>query len=151
MHETAGAGAPEAKVEVEDLAESQVEWADVTKALEGVKPEEPGAVSAALTKADLVKQPGETNSKRVLEPSKARLYERRLGRLKAEGWFARSPWSEERGPNPYLLATGQTARTEGAPWEPGNFLGWFAGEQLPVLLEPLFKPVYPAVYFFSPR
>jgi hypothetical protein len=149
MHETAGAGAADQKYEAEDLAESPAEYAAVTNALKGVNADDPAALDLALAK--LVKQPGDSDPNRVLEPAKARLYERLLGRVKPFGRLARSPWTEDRGPNPYLLATGQTARTEGAPWEAGRFWAWLAEEQLPVLLEPLFKLVYPIVYFFSPR
>jgi hypothetical protein len=55
------------------------------------------------------------------------------------------PWSEDRGPNPFLLVTGQT----GIPWEPGRLWGWFLRHQLLVVLEPLVKLVLPLVYFFK--
>src|SRR5262249_6493600 len=56
------------------------------------------------------------------------------------------PWMEERGPNPFLLATGQA----GIPWEPGHFWDWFLRDQLLVVLEPVVKLVRPLIYFFSP-
>jgi hypothetical protein len=58
-----------------------------------------------------------------------------------------SPWKEDRGPNPYLLVTGQA----GIPWEAGRFWDWFVRDQLLVMIEPLVKFVQPIIYFFSPR
>src|SRR5262249_9788060 len=57
------------------------------------------------------------------------------------------PWFENRGPNPYLLMTGQA----GVPWEAGHFWDWMLTYQGPVLIEPLVKFLRPVVYFFSPR
>ncbi len=82
------------------------------------------------------------------------------GRRTAEkpyGGMSTWPWFEHRGPNPYLLATGRAgaetadgvART--VPWERGQFLGWFATEQVPVLIEPLVKFMRPVVYLFNPN
>src|SRR5262249_45064925 len=65
------------------------------------------------------------------------------------GWLSTLPWSEYRGPNPYLLVTGQAKNPDGSrPWEGGHFLTWFAKDQVPVLLEPLFKFIGPVVYLF---
>jgi hypothetical protein len=69
-----------------------------------------------------------------------------VGRLRV--W----PWFEDRGPNPYLLVTGQatsvTAEGEArrVPWERGHFMDWLLGEQLPVLIEPLAKFLRPLAY-----
>ena len=63
------------------------------------------------------------------------------------------PWFEYRGPNPYLLVTGQVKSPDGTtsvPWERGHFLTWLANDQVPVLLEPLFKFIGPVVYLFRP-
>ncbi|MFQ3592215.1 MAG: hypothetical protein SNJ82_03380, partial [Gemmataceae bacterium] len=57
------------------------------------------------------------------------------------------PWFEDRGPNPYLLVTGQA----GIPWEAGYFWDWFTRSQVPVMIEPLIKFVRPIVYFLSPN
>jgi hypothetical protein len=82
-----------------------------------------------------------------LTQAKADYYKSHLGKPKPEGTLARWPWTEERGPNPYLLVTGQA----GVPWEAGRFWDWLSRDQAPVLLEPLVKLVRPVVYFFSPR
>lgn len=77
-------------------------------------------------------------------------------RFKPSGHLRTLPWFEDRGPNPYLLVTGN-ARSEGqdgteryVPWERGQFLGWFASDQLPVLIEPLVKFLRPILYLFDP-
>jgi hypothetical protein len=57
------------------------------------------------------------------------------------------PWDEDRGPNPYLLVTGQA----GTQWEQGHFWDWLLRRQLPVLVEPLVKLFSPVVYFFNPK
>ncbi len=57
------------------------------------------------------------------------------------------PWFEDRGPNPYLLVTGQSGRT----WERGHFWEWLLTEQLPILAEPLAKMLRPVFFFFRPN
>jgi hypothetical protein len=71
----------------------------------------------------------------------------KLGQLKPTGRLATGPWTEDRGPNPFLLVTGQA----GIPWEPGHFWDWLTTQQVPVLIEPLAKLVRPVLYFLSPR
>src|SRR5262245_61051396 len=56
------------------------------------------------------------------------------------------PWSEDRGANPYLLATGQTKS-----WQGGGFWDWLLRKQIPVLLEPLVKLLQPIVLFFNSK
>ncbi len=68
------------------------------------------------------------------------------GHYKPYGTLATWPWFEERGPNPFLMATGQL----GKPWEVGHFWEWFLTQQVPVLIEPIVKLLLPIVYFFSP-
>jgi hypothetical protein len=55
------------------------------------------------------------------------------------------PWNEDRGPNPFLLATGQA----GQVWEKGHFWDWFLTNEVPVLIEPLRKFLLPLIYFFT--
>lgn len=57
------------------------------------------------------------------------------------------PFFEDRGPNPYLMVTGQT----GQPWESGHFGEWLLTKQFPVLIEPLIKFLYPVVHLLSPQ
>ena len=68
------------------------------------------------------------------------------GPLKPYGTLSTWPWFEDRGPNPFLLATGQL----GKPWEVGHFWEWFLTQQVPVLIEPIVKLLLPIIYFFSP-
>ncbi len=82
-----------------------------------------------------------------LSQGRAAVYKARLDNLKPYATLSTMPWSEERGPNPYLLVTGQA----GIPWEAGHFWDWFIKHQLLVVMEPLVKLVRPLVYFFSAR
>ncbi len=98
----------------------------------------------------------EANRRAVLrvEEYKYELLERTAG---PGGRFNTRPWVEPRGPNPYLLVTGQTGQPtpEGhlqfAPWQHGHFWDWFRAAQLPVLLEPLVKFLRPVVYLLQPN
>jgi hypothetical protein len=65
------------------------------------------------------------------------------------------PWFEDRGPNPYLLVTGNYKSTAGGkarfvPWDSGEFATWLLSQELPMLLEPLVKFFLPLVYLFDP-
>jgi hypothetical protein len=77
--------------------------------------------------------------------AKALLVNRKI--VKPAGTLRTMPWFEDRGPNPFLLATGQA----GVPWEAGHFGDWLLTRQGPVLIEPLVKFLRPVVYFFSSR
>ena len=68
------------------------------------------------------------------------------GPVKPYARLATWPWFEDRGPNPYLMATGQL----GKPWETGHFWDWLLTQQTPVLLEPIVKLLLPVVYLFHP-
>jgi hypothetical protein len=68
---------------------------------------------------------------------------------KTKAWGGRLrtlPWYEDRGPNPYLLVTGQVDR----PWERGRFPDWFTSTEVPVLIEPLVKFLEPIVHLLNP-
>jgi hypothetical protein len=134
LHETAGLGKPGETIQVLDLANSPGEY-EAVKELDGKPLEDiPQAVE------NLVRE-------NKLTVDKARLYLSRLGRVKHYARMATWPWWEDRGPNPYLLVTGQA----GIPWEAGRFWDWFLRDQLLVMIEPLVKFVLPIIYFFSPR
>jgi hypothetical protein len=81
----------------------------------------------------------------------------RVRRDKPYGKLRTWPFFEDRGPNPYLLVTGQKGHpgAEGAaalvPWERGHFLEWFVTRQMPVLVEPLDKLIRPIVYLLHPN
>ena len=48
-----------------------------------------------------------------------------LGKVKPYAVLDTWPWQEPRGPNPFLMATGQL----GKPWEIGHFWEWFLTQQ----------------------
>ncbi len=87
----------------------------------------------------------------TVEPGRTVLIER-----KPAGLLRLWPFSEDRGPNPYLMVTGQAGRADAegtpryAPWDRGQFFDWFSTRQLPVLLEPIVKFARPVVYLLSP-
>jgi hypothetical protein len=76
--------------------------------------------------------------------------------LRPAGQFRVSPWTEYRGPNPYLLVTGGHSPAAAAgtvttlPWESHGVVRWFVADEIPVLLEPLVKFLRPIVYLFKP-
>lgn len=133
--------------ELQDIAENLEELNLFEKVIEGKKP---GAetVKAILDEIDR----REKNGSMKLE--EARRYRARvsqysmLGQYKPAGRLTVSPWSEDRGPNPYLLVTGQAG---GIPWQEGGFMDWLTRDQVPVMIEPLVKLIRPIVYFLSPR
>lgn len=73
-------------------------------------------------------------------------YDKPYGRLRT------LPWFEDRGPNPYLLVTGQAGHVTSNgtvrdyPWERGQFWDWLVTKQIPFLIEPLIKLLRPVVY-----
>lgn len=131
VHETAGLGSPRAIYEIEDLAESP---ADFDK-LEKIKKEQKGLPEPILILEGI-------------DRSRAKKLTQLYDSPKPYGTLVTPPWSEPRGPNPYLMVTGQ-ARS--SLWDPGHFWDWLISNQLPVMIEPLVKIVRPIVYFFSPR
>jgi len=131
MHEAANIGKGNQQWDVDDLAESP----DELKRLRAIKTEYKGTLPKdALEKAGF----GEARAKYLSEI---------FGKTKRHGTLSTWPWAEDRGPNPYLMVTGQVRGL----WEPGHFWDWFTGTQLPVMFEPLVKIVRPIVYYFSPR
>jgi hypothetical protein len=137
MHETAGAGKDPFEVyEVADLASSPQEYDEVTAALA----RSDNNIHAAIENV-------QRDKKIALTPEKVRIYETWYGKAKRYAVLATWPWYENRGPNPYMLVTGQA----GIPWEAGHFWDWFVRDQLLVMIEPLVKFVQPIIYFFSPR
>jgi hypothetical protein len=144
MHEAANAGTipggGPAVYEVEDIATRLEEYNLLKK--ENVK-----------TVADyekVVQKLREGNKEQQAQAAelaaRAPLYAR-LGKEKPPaGQLSTWPWSENRGPNPFLLVTGQA----GVQWEAGHFWDWFSRHQFPVMIEPLVKFVRPIIYFFHP-
>jgi hypothetical protein len=80
--------------------------------------------------------------------------ELRNAKYKAYGRLRTLPWFEDRGPNPYLVVSGNYRSNDGSnryvPWAKGEFFAWALGEEAPVLLEPLIKFFRPIIYLFDP-
>jgi hypothetical protein len=131
MHRAAGLGEGKA-IEPADLAQSPEELKVISDAYK-----EAGNRGHLAIEQDLVE--------RGISPDKAHRMAEALGKPKRGGALASWPWSEDRGPNPYLLATGQA----GVPWEAGHLGEWFISEQAPVLIEPLAKLFSPVIYYFN--
>jgi hypothetical protein len=144
MHETAGVGRPGETYSVADLAENVDEYNAVKARVGGDDLETYNTSALEELQAPLGK---ETTAERPLDAAKVRTYRLLLGKAKPDGRLSRSPWSEDRGPNPYMLITGQA----GIPWEAGHAVDWFFRQQFPVLIEPLVKLMSPIIYFLSPR
>jgi hypothetical protein len=136
MYETAGIGERGKKYEPLDLAATKQEADEVEAALKAHDNDPLKAIDALMQ----AKPP-------KLTDQQARVYKAKLGKDKRYAGTSLSPWGEDRGPNPYLLVTGQA----GIPWEAGRFWDWFVRDQLLVMIEPLVKFVQPIIYFFSPR
>jgi hypothetical protein len=149
MHEAANVGKtdPPPRYEVEDIAETEDEY----KLFKDFNPKEKDEPPPFRSVEDAEKAIDE--KVKDLRGEVARQYRAKagqyikLGRVKPAGRLSVGPWFEDRGPNPYLLATGQA----GVPWEPGHFWEWFVRDQFLVMIEPLVKFVRPIIYFFSPR
>lgn len=144
MRESAGLGGPDLakhKYSIEDVAETIDEY-NLFKDVQG-----PDAGKAFLDKVNKLEQD------KTIKPEEARTYRARvrqyalIGQDKPAGRLVVSPWSEDRGPNPYLMVTGQS----GIPWDAGHFWDWFLRDQFPVMIEPLVKLVRPVIYLLSPR
>ena len=72
-------------------------------------------------------------------------------KLKKYGLLRVSPWSENRGENPYLIvANGIKTRGESV-FGGGKFFSWLMTDEAPVVLEPLYKFLAPVVYLFDSR
>ena len=152
MHRATGMGNKDKpKVyELEDLVLSKSDYdalTDAHRALIARKPDEPKLPFALRTPAEeytyLIEQPDfklDERKDQLVATIKAK-----LGQDKPHGELNTLPWFEERGPNPFLLVTGQAGRQ----WEVGHFWEWFLTQQLPVVIEPVVKLVKPLVFFFN--
>ncbi len=188
MHESAGLGAPYARVGPADLIDSYDEYEGYKKAVESYNasaaqfidaekardaavvqlkaandnaavPADDPAVKAArlqLAKADddlkklqlgsIAKYFKDNHIPDARAAALAAMAMGDPGKVKPYAALDMWPWQEDRGPNPFLMATGQL----GKPWEVGHFWEWFLTQQGPVLIEPIIKLLLPVVYFFSP-
>jgi hypothetical protein len=150
MHEAAGLGAPDSRFEVEDFAQTLREYetaSEIFKDFDPLKTDRSAVVLYRDALTDRIKAAKDKLEKSELEALVTRSGRYAdLGKVKPYARLAVWPWFEDRGPNPYLLVTGQA----GIPWEAGYFWDWFTRSQLPVMVEPLIKFVRPIVYFLSP-
>jgi hypothetical protein len=125
--------------------EIELETGEAIKVLDGL-------IKKAKSKEQLFAQAADPSKKIVVD--KAIQVYGKLGTETALLPFGRLrtwPWYEYRGPNPYLLVTRQAKNPDGSqPWEQGKFLTWLGKDQVPVLLEPLFKFIGPVIYLFRP-
>ena len=64
------------------------------------------------------------------------------------GKYRTMPWSEDRGPNPFLLVRSVVS---GSSAERQSFVGWFISDQMPNLVEPLIKLLTPVSFLFDAR
>ena len=144
-HETAGAADNLQYTDAGDLASSRAQYDEILE-----------PVLDAITRAkknnafaEPVYKKG-TTEPLVMEGRPLVVTRKPSGRLRT--W----PWFEDRGPNPYLMVTGQAGRPEAdgtpryAPWDRGHFFDWLTTRQLPVLLEPLVKFARPVLYLLKP-
>src|SRR5262249_24532811 len=120
MYESAGIGEWGQKYGVLDLASSRKEYLDVKAALEA----NDNDIKAALAALNRDKD------KKIPE-QKVAVYEAKYGKPKRYAALSTMPWFENRGPNPYMLVTGQA----GIPWEAGHFWDWLLRDQFLVMIE----------------
>ncbi len=130
MYESAGIGSAGQRFTVDDLANGPEEY----ESFKDLGDKQGDALEKAIEGKDM-------------NEAQKRLYRTKLGKLKQYAALSTWPWWENRGPNPYLLVTGQA----GIPWEAGRFWDWFLRDQMLVMIEPLVKFVRPIIFFFSPR
>lgn len=166
------------RTEIADLASSRAQYKDIEQELRNIKLEirfnkgneamiaqqarDGKRLRVAIDETTGEASPEEIKKATAFEPEvteKAlQLYRAETGdptQVKVSGVLATLPWFEDRGPNPYLMLTGQArSRTvEGSvrrlPWDEGHFVEWLS-TQVTVLLEPLVKVLMPVIFFFSP-
>jgi hypothetical protein len=135
LHETAGSTDDVELIEPADLAADPDEYERLQTEFQKASGSR-GSSSTIATIDQQVKEGKITEDKAKLS---------KLGLTKPAGRLRTWPWFEERGPNPFLLVTGQS----GKPWETGHFWDWLLTQQIPVLIEPLVKFLLPVRYFFK--
>jgi hypothetical protein len=136
LHETAGSTDDMEPIEPGDLAESPPEYDELEKEYAKLQKKVHG------TTADIAAIDRDFRDHKISE-KEAKL--KKLGLPKPAGRLRTLPWHEDRGPNPYLMVTGQAGRQ----WETGHFWDWLLTEQVPVMIEPLIKFFLPVRYFFK--
>jgi hypothetical protein len=149
MHAAAGPAYPNDKerdqfaFDAGDLADSYPEYKQLSEVPLGK--ESAGRTMTRSEVQEFIKSPPENLGVKPGYEAKVWLVQHKV--LPPAGAMRTLPWDEYRGPNPYLLVTGQA----GTAWERGHFWDWLLRHQLPVLVEPLVKLFSPVIYFFNPK
>jgi hypothetical protein len=149
LYQAAGPDDPRRWTDANDLAASPAQYDAIKKELDRV----PADVKRDIAEGKrpplplkVAYQEGEEGPSKEVEV---------VVRAKPAGQLRQWPFYEDRGPNPYLLVTGQAGRSQdGAasytPWASGHFWDWLLTKQFPVLIEPLVKFLRPGVYLLHP-
>ena len=141
MHKAAGSTSPDDVYDIDDFADSYDEKDKILpEALKNKDNALPSDVKS-LAQIEQMEKDG-----KITDSIKAKVWKIQVRERRPAGQLRSLPWSEDRGSNPYMLVTGQAPR-----WEKGHFLEWLVTEQVPVLLEPLFKLFRPLVFFFDSK
>lgn len=97
---------------------------------------------------------GQRQNPKVAKKALQLLRWRDQGKYKPSGMLSTLPWFEYRGGNPFLMVSGLNPTTSDeslvSAKSGNNLIGWFVNDQVPVLLEPLFKFLTPVVYLLHP-
>jgi hypothetical protein len=102
-----------------------------------------------VTKYDLSEADAKSRAKAEFDRDKAE-YDRFEALAGPRGWLRVAPWDEDRGPNPFLLVTGQLGAASN--WRGGrNAFDWLVTQQVPVLIEPLVKFLHPIGLLLNPH
>jgi len=140
MHRAAGSADDAVYRDAGDIADTWREYEELNRLKDSNNKDEINRVANLKEDGKLVFP----NFKEHLEELRAA--EKRDPRQRyTSGTLRTFPFFEDRGPNPYLLLTGQTQA-----WERGGFWDWALDTEVPVLLEPLVKMVRPIVYLLHP-
>jgi len=116
--------------------------------LEKLKKYRDGARTAEQIARDADDAPDQKLARNALKIFNEHLVE---PKMKPSGLLRTCPWSEYRGENHYVTVE-KAIKTRGdSIFGGGRFFTWFFGDEMPVLLEPLFKFLAPIVYFFDAR
>jgi hypothetical protein len=129
----ANVGAHEVRADANDVAQTATEWKKINDAITAARTQHPGVAVAQVTIVD------EADGKKVA----------RVIPLPVKGFGELRLWpgAEDRGPNPFLLVTGQAA----VSWDRGSFWQWVLTRQVPVVIEPLVKFFRPIVFLLQPE
>ncbi|HKB36031.1 MAG TPA: hypothetical protein VKD72_06225 [Gemmataceae bacterium] len=140
LHAAAGPADEAVYTDAGDLADSLAEYQALQELKDKKNPDISKEAKERGVDPDRLREKlAQLKAAEAASSARAPEYRKKSGNLRT--W----PWFEDRGPNPYLMLTGQTTA-----WERGGFWDWLFNVEVPVLLEPLVKMVRPVVLFFHP-